>query len=144
MEKLIFSVILLLSLPVCAEVYRWTDANGKVHFGDKKPDAKAENITEKVKTTNVDTSTSEHQKLESLFRKENNADREYQQQQKQQEAKQEYAKSKRCADAQQYLNTISGPVQFLDKDGKPVRVTELERQERVKHWKEIVKESCTN
>lgn len=82
MEKLL-CLVLLFSLNVSAEVYRWTDADGKVHFGDKKAGAAAENITDKVKTTNVDTSTGEHQKLESIFRKENDADREYKLQQQQ-------------------------------------------------------------
>ena len=76
MEKLILSLILVVSVNSSAEVYRWTDANGKVHFGDQKPKATAENITAKVKATNVDTSTNEHQKLETMFRKENDADRE--------------------------------------------------------------------
>jgi len=140
MGKLMF--ILFLSLSANAEVYRWTDTNGKVHFGDKKPDAKAENITNTVKATNVDTSSSEHQKLESLFRKENDADREYQQQQKQQQEKFEYATSKRCMDAKQYLNTIKRPVQFIDKDGKPIKVTETERREHEKQWQQIVNETC--
>lgn len=34
-------LLLILSLPsAAAEVYRWTDANGVVHYGDKAPDAK--------------------------------------------------------------------------------------------------------
>ena len=28
---------LLISLPVQAEIYRWTDANGQTHFGEKPP-----------------------------------------------------------------------------------------------------------
>lgn len=33
-------LLLTLSLPAAAEVYRWTDANGVVHYGDKAPDSK--------------------------------------------------------------------------------------------------------
>jgi len=46
--------ILILFLLFCythahAEIYKWVDANGKTHFGDKKPDSiKVENI--KIKT----------------------------------------------------------------------------------------------
>ena len=32
--------LLALSLPAAAEVYRWTDANGVVHYGDRAPDSK--------------------------------------------------------------------------------------------------------
>lgn len=142
MERLL-CLIFLLSLNASAEVYRWTDADGKVHFGDKKSGATAENITEKVKTTNVDTSTSEHQKLESIFRKENEADREYKSQQ-QNGNQLEQAKTKRCIEAKDYLNKISGRVQFLDANGKPIHVSETERQEHVKKWQQAIKENCPN
>jgi len=140
MKKLLFSIVMLTSLHSPAEVYRWTDANGKVHFGDKKPKVAAENITEQVKTTNVDTSTSEHQKLETLFRKENDADRAYQQQL----AKPDPQLDQRCIEAKNYLNTINGRVQFLDDQGKPVHVTEAERKERAAKMQNIIKENCPN
>ncbi|WP_411886932.1 DUF4124 domain-containing protein [Hydrocarboniphaga effusa] len=38
---LLLTSFLLPGLPAAAEVYRWTDANGVVHYGDKAPDAKA-------------------------------------------------------------------------------------------------------
>jgi hypothetical protein len=136
MERLILGLVL--SLQVHAEVYRWTDANGKTHFGDKKPTAAAENITQKVKATNVDTSTSEHQKLESIFRKENDADREYQQQQ----AKPNPELVQRCTEAKDYLNKISGRVQFLDEKGQPVHISEAERKQRAEEMQKTVKENC--
>jgi uncharacterized protein YdaL len=123
-----------------AEVYRWIDAKGKVHYGDKKPGEAAENITEKVKKTNVDTSTAEHQKLETIFRKENDADREYQAQQ----AQPNQDLLKRCAEAKNYLNKISGRVQFFDENGQPVNISETERQERAKEWQNVIKENCPN
>jgi hypothetical protein len=139
-EKLILGLTLLLSLNVYAEVYRWRDAAGKVHFGDQKPKATAENITEKVKSTNVDTSTSEHQKLESVFRKENDADREYQQQQKQAQYNPE--RQRQCSEAKDYLNKISGRVQFLDEKGQIVNVTEAERKQRAEAMQKLIKEKC--
>jgi hypothetical protein len=140
MIKLALGVLVLLSCTAQAEVYRWTDANGKVHYGDKKSTATAENITEKVKKTNVDTSSAEHQKLEALFRKENDADREYQQEQ----AQPNLELLQRCAEAKDYLEKISGRVQFIDDNGQPVHITETERQERAKQWQAIVKENCPN
>jgi hypothetical protein len=125
-EKLILGFFVILSLSAHAEVYRWTDANGKIHFGDQKPKTTAENITEKVKKTNVDTSTSEHQKLEAMFRKENTADREYQEQQ----AQPNPDLVQHCAEAKDYLNKISGRVQFLDEQGQPIHISEAERNER--------------
>ncbi len=140
MEKFIVGLALILCLPIHAEVYRWTDANGKVHFGDKKPAEAAENITEKVKTTNLDTSASEHQKLETLFRKENEADREYQRQQ----AKPDPELLQRCAEAKNYLSRISGRVQFLDEQGKPVNISEAERNQHAQQMQQLIKENCPN
>jgi 3-oxoacyl-ACP reductase-like protein len=140
MNKLLLGLVLMISASAQAEVYRWTDANGKVHFGDKKVGASAENITEKVSKTNVDTSTAEHQKLESIFRKENDADREY----KQQQAQPNRELLRQCAEAKQYLNTINGRVYFVDKDGKEIKVTEEERKQRVIDVQQEIKEHCSN
>lgn len=51
---------------------------------------------------------------------------------------------KRCIEAKDYLSKISGRVQFLDKEGKPVNVSEAERQARVKEWQQAIKENCPN
>ena len=138
MNRLLFSCLILLCVNTQAEVYRWTDANGKVHYGDKKPKVAAEDITEKVKQVNVDTSTAERQKLETIFRKENEADREYRRQQ----AKPDAEQLKRCAEAREYLRVISGRVQFIDNEGKMVRVTEEERTQRVAETQAMIKKRC--
>jgi hypothetical protein len=140
MSRVIFGWLMLICINAQAEVYRWTDANGKVHFGDKKPKVAAEDITDKVKQTNVDTSTSEHQKLETLFRKENQADREY----KQQQAQPDLQLLHRCIEAKKYLDTINGRVQFIDATGKEVKVTEEERKQKVIAMQKEIKENCSN
>ena len=138
MNRFLFSCLILLCVNTQAEVYRWTDANGKVHYGDKKPKAAAEDITEKVKQVNVDTSTAERQKLETIFRKENDADREY----KKQQAKPDAELLIWCKEARQYLKDISGRVQFIDKDGRPVKVTMDERDQKVAETQSMIKKRC--
>lgn len=140
MKKLVLGLLLATSVCAQAEVYRWTDANGKVHFGDKKKAPDAENITEKVSKTNVDTSTAEHQKLESVFRKENDADREYKLQQSQPDPE----LLRRCTEAKNYLKDINGRVQFIDDDGKPVHVTEAQRKQKVIDTQKLIQEHCSN
>lgn len=54
--KLILLLITLLLTPlVSAEIFKWTDDNGKVHFGDRKPlNKQVEEVTVKVNSyTNV-------------------------------------------------------------------------------------------
>ncbi|MEO5344298.1 MAG: DUF4124 domain-containing protein [Gammaproteobacteria bacterium SHHR-1] len=42
MRSLLIALLLLPQLLCAAEVYRWTDAQGRVHFGDEYPDGQAE------------------------------------------------------------------------------------------------------
>jgi len=52
-EHFMFRVLVLLAalvtMPVHAELYKWTDADGRVHFTDKKP----EDASHKVETLNA-------------------------------------------------------------------------------------------
>jgi len=121
-----------------AEVYRWSDSDGKLHYGDKKPKVKADDITETVNKQNIDTSTAEHQKLEALFRKENASDRAYRAQQNQPSQAQEQA----CANARERLFKLEGRVEFIDKDGKVVKVTEQERIQRANEMRKMLAERC--
>jgi glutaredoxin len=38
MDRRLVLVILLLAMPAAAQVYKWTDPGGKVHYGDRPPD----------------------------------------------------------------------------------------------------------
>ena len=138
------TVILLVTVCMCmhihAEVYRWKDKDGKIHFSDSKPKTAAEDITATVKKQNIDTSTQEHQKLETIFRKENDADREF----KQQQAQPNQEQLQRCEKAKDYLNIIDGRVQFVDAKGRMVNVTETERKVRVTEARNYIQKNCKN
>ncbi|MFC1750414.1 glutaredoxin domain-containing protein [Pseudomonadota bacterium] len=63
---------LLAAIPAHAQVYKWTDSNGKVHFGDRKPSSeKAEAVNVKVTPrsgsvpTAYDTSSNKAAKIEN-------------------------------------------------------------------------------
>jgi len=133
-------VLLLLNLSAHAEVYRWTDSDGKVHYGDKKPKAPAEDITQDVKKTNVDTSSAEHQKLEKVFRKENDADREY----KAQQSLPDPILLQRCEKAKEYIRLENRPIQFYDDEGKIRKVSEADRQKHDAETREFIKNNCSS
>lgn len=122
-----------------AEVYRWVDSNGKVHYTDKKPAEDAEDVTKKVTKQNIDTSSEDLHKVGNILRKENDADREYIQQQENLEAQ---ARQSRCNGAQARLKEITGYVIFVDDDGKVMKVTEKERQQMVAEMNAIISENC--
>lgn len=139
MHLTIITLLLLASINVQAEVYRWTDSNGKVHYGDKKPAEKAENISDKIKQQNIDTSSAEHKKMETIFRKENEADREYKLQQQRPDPERLHA----CAEAKNYLHNItSGPVIYY-KDGKAVKVTMEEHKKKIADTEKYIQDNCS-
>jgi hypothetical protein len=122
-----------------ADIYRWRDAQGKLHYSDKKPAADAEDITRAVSKQNIDTSTAEHQKVEQILRRENSADRQYLNEQRQQQATRQ---AQSCAALRQRIKRISGRVQFVDDDGKEVHVSEAERNARLLELNNYLKREC--
>jgi hypothetical protein len=51
MWKIAYLCVLSIALPVSAEVYRWVDNEGKVHYGDHAPDGQRDKATSvKIKT----------------------------------------------------------------------------------------------
>lgn len=137
-------LLLLISFACCshwasAQVYRWVDENGKVHYTDKKPATEAEDVTQQVSKQNIDTSSAELRKVEQILRKENDADREYQQAREAEDAQRRAAI---CKAAQARLKAISGYVIFHDDEGKVIKVTEQERQQKVADVKAVIAENC--
>lgn len=65
------------TLTAQAELYRWTDADGKVHFSDRKPDAAqtqgAEVSEEKIKAVNIQDSKAAEEAMRQVFPNENTA-----------------------------------------------------------------------
>lgn len=140
-----FSAMLLLVFyahNAASEVYRWTDSEGKVHYSDRKLNRDAEDVTDKVRVQNIDTSQEEQRKLQQIFRQENEADREHYR--RQEEAKKPSPDQQRyCNELRRYLMDIDGRVQFLDDDGKPVKVTERERQQMVQDTQQLWNQHCS-
>lgn len=132
----------LFATTAVAEVYKWTDKNGKVHYGDKKTSKTAEDITGSLKKPNIDTSRDEQKKLETIFRKENAADRAYKAQQAMPDPVQENH-AQRCLEARKRLKILEGRVEFIDTNGKPVRTTEQERERRAGEMRKIIADRCT-
>ncbi len=147
-SKLLIISLLATAMNCSAEVYRWVDKNGKVHFTDRKPAADAENITEDVKSQNIDTSSGELQKLTSMREQEEKEKQEKMQQelQRQQQDKDELAKLNRpvCKKAKERLQDISGYIVFTDEQGRAVTVTEKERQQKVAELKQDIEKYCND
>jgi hypothetical protein len=134
-----------------AEVYRWVDENGQVHYSDRKQQADAEDVTAQTKVQNLDTSQEERRKVAQILRPENEADRDYRRRQQAQQQNRQHdqqqadeAHQKYCNELQKLRDTLNGPVNLIDENGKVARYTEKERKADFEQASRLLAERCYN
>lgn len=149
MNKHLYGLILLASLSFTnnaayAEIYRWVDEQGNVHFADKaQANKQAEDISEDVKLKNLDHSAKRtEQTLQQIDLRQQAQTTETQQKQSQTSPAAEKL-ARQCQDTRERLEIMQGRVVFLDKNGQPVKVTESERQQRADALGKLVKKYCS-
>jgi hypothetical protein len=121
MRRLLFLAGLCLPWPAAAEVYRWTDAAGQVHYGGRPPPQGAQRLD--LPAANPPAGDADAaQRLERQRRLLD--DYEYQRAKKREEAdraaRQQQVEAERCRALQQRWRLLShgGPVYFRDADGR--------------------------
>lgn len=142
-SKWILSLALTLCLPTAsvAELYRWTDDNGKVHYSDRKPsDIQAQPVEKTLKPVNIDNSRQQTQKLNAVFPEHEDSTLQREAAQKRQQR--EELQRRKCAAASDYLQKIKGPVYFVDEQGKEFDIPESERKERQKELEQYIETYC--
>lgn len=136
--------VLLLSLTFAgagwAEVHRWVDENGRVHFGDSKSAQKAKNaedISREVSRVNIDASSKHaaevRAKREALSQAE--SDLAALEQQKQAQKRAQYLPL--CKRLREEIQVIEAgePVRFLNEDGSEQIVKEKDRGVKLAEWR---------
>lgn len=139
----------LLAAPVAVlagQIYKWTDAEGNVHYGSQKP---ADVAGEQVR---VDTSrTGVNRGADALDKLKQQADDEAQRIKEEGIPEQPPVPSlsrnevkQRCQTAKQDLATIQarGQLRERDEQGNTRYVSEKERQQRINHAKKQIREYC--
>ena len=141
------TVILFSSAVVVAEkIYKWTDAEGNVHYGSEKPvDAAAEKMKVDTGKTGVDRGA---KALDDLKQQ---ADDEAEKIKEEGVPAQPPVPSlpmkevkRRCQNARQDLATIQSRGQLRERDekGNTTYVSEKEKQKRIKAAKQQIREYC--
>ncbi len=142
-RSLLFVFLVLSSLALHAEMYRWVDENGNVYFSDKKPpEYKAEDISDTVKNQNVDYGNRSAQKQLQQINRNKAAEKTEQNQREQISSSAVSATSRDCEEARRRLKIMRGRVIFYDDDNKEVKVTEKEREQRVVELERQIKKNC--
>ncbi|KZZ78926.1 hypothetical protein A3767_01755 [Oleiphilus sp. HI0133] len=126
-----------------AEVYKWVDEQGNIHFGDRPPvKEQATNLSDTLQPLNLSTDLSNPNMIRNAEQSRKDAlDRKAQEQHKRvnsaSTAAQEY-----CKQAKKRLYDISGPVVFYDENGKAMNVTERERKRMEQELRAEIDKNC--
>lgn len=135
----IFAVVsICASVPVQAQVYKWVDAKGNVHYSDKKPkDQNANEISKSLPAANIDTS---HEKLKALenIRRQRLNDQAQEQKTKQAKAQQ---RGEACRNARRHLSRVKGRSYFRYGSGDQ-KTSETQRAKLVKAAQGRVNQLC--
>lgn len=139
MFRMLVLGLLMLPLAAHAEIYKWTDAQGRVHFGDKpKNGQKAQEVEVKDYLPGSDAQTREiTERGQRLMNAGADAKRQVEAKEAEAVASAEQDRARQCKEAKAYLRAVSGPVIFTDDLGQPIKVTEKERvaeQKRMLKW----------
>ncbi|HEB26147.1 MAG TPA: DUF4124 domain-containing protein [Porticoccus sp.] len=144
--KLVITIGLLLLIPTSfAEIYRWVDNDGKLHFSDQPPEDStvSEEVSSKMSPINRDSSAEEIEKLQQVFQGETPEEQAFHQQQKAQQQRREQSAERACQQAQYNLQVLRGRVYFEDPDGNEIIVTEEQREQRANQLAEKIRRHCT-
>jgi hypothetical protein len=141
------TVILISSNTVLAgKIYKWTDAEGNVHYGSEKPaDADAEKMKVNTSKAGVDTGAEALDKLKQ--QEDDEAERIKEEGIPEQPPVPSLSMKevkRRCQAARQDLATIQsrGQLRERDKKGEIRYVSDKEKQNRIKAAKQQVREYC--
>ncbi len=127
-----------------AEVYKWVDEQGNVHFGDRPPQKeKATNLSDSLKPLNLSTDLSNPGMIRNAEQaRQDELNRTRQEQQRKQQIANSKEYQQYCKEAKRRLRSISGPVVFYDEQGKQVKVTEKEREKREQELRNEIEKKC--
>ncbi|WP_299585551.1 DUF4124 domain-containing protein [uncultured Microbulbifer sp.] len=137
----LFGSLMVAATAGASELYRWVDADGRVHFSDRPPaEAKAQDISGQLNPINSAEATKNRPSL--ITSPATTTGREQQKrQQKEQQARQQ-EQQRNCSKARQRLRAINGRVAFIDNNGKEVRYSERERQQMAKKLQREIASRC--
>ena len=144
LRLLSLSLLFALSTPPHAEVYKWVDEHGNVHYGDRPGNARSEQIQIKTAPAPPDPDAAEHrEKSQKLL----NELSEEQAEKKQADAKQEQEEAQRkanCELAKKNLDTYehAATLYVKDKNGERHNLTDDEYKKAMESSRDAVKKWC--
>ena len=145
MLKLFFVLSVFFSMSANAGVYRWVDADGNTHFGDRPPaNASSREVEVNAPEVSNDASAQERERRMRDFLSEQQKEREARQADQAKVAKEQAKKADLCTRMRAELKNLARVSTFyrLDENGDRVYVTEEENDQVRKNFRTKVKEAC--
>ncbi len=140
----VVSLYILVLSPLHAGVYKWTDENGQVHYGEKPGNTGAEKVTIRTNETTTPRTIKKDEEEESEA-DEKDSEKEAETEDKLVEIQPTKKEKRRyCNEAKQDLATISsrGRMREIDSKGNYYYLTEKQRQQRISAAKKKKNEFC--
>lgn len=155
MKRIIMLTLLLAALPAEAELYKWTDAQGRVHFTDRKPadGGKVETLkTPQARNPGgreAAAATASPQDQKSLLDRQKRMADILAQEREQQEAaiaskkKEEAERLKKCHEARDYRKNAQGSRLYdIDQKGERVYMDDKAYDAHMRDLDKAIKEFC--
>jgi len=143
--KLFFVLSVFFSMSANAGVYRWVDADGNTHFGDRPPaNASSREVEVNAPEVSNDASAQERERRMRDFLSEQQKEREARQADQAKVAEEQAKKAELCTRMRAELKNLARVSTFyrLDENGDRVYVTEEENDQVRKDFRKKVKEAC--
>lgn len=138
-------ILLLLPLSTTAGVYKWTDANGQTHFGDRPPAEKsAEEVDIDPAPPGNDPAAAERINRMNEFLNQRQAEREVQQAEDAKAARKAERQEALCRRLQAQLKHMASVSTFynLNEQGERVFVSEAQNGQIRERFRERVEATC--
>lgn len=139
---------MLLTLAAPAEIYKWVDDEGKVHYGEKPPNTTTDKAVETIKIKD-DVDTSDNQRANEAFKKksksldENRKKRKKEKLAKKKKAGDQAKMKKTCEAAKKLLAGYQMPKVALVEGGEYTWLNEEQQQAKIKETKALIKKVCS-
>lgn len=146
MKGLLIYLILTLPALAQAEVYRWTDAEGRTHFGDRPPtQAASQEVQVQTAPARVDNAARDRQQKMNAFLEQRQQERDRQRAADAKAEKQAAKRAELCTKMRARLKHLDSVSTFynLNEEGERVFVSESENTRIRERFRKKVEETCS-
>jgi hypothetical protein len=132
---------------LAADIYRWTDENGLVHFGERPPRAGGERIElrqQSGRPEDADAGAADRRERQQRLLDAYTHERSRKKQQQAEVEAEEARNRRRCAALERHWRSLSwgGPVYYGQEDGARVYLSEAERNAEKRTVRQAYEASC--